>query len=240
MISAMLYLSFFAQKSRVNGRTGVMRSSFLRDYSCLPSCILVILSSFLTNVKNLTKYHDNKVLLFYYHHVFGGRMFSEMVEKKSNFDLTSKSAFSSEDDTFTSRSIAALLAKNAVPSSHKRIADNYFIIKKVFKFQACMSRISNVEKSVLEKYDFNTLEFTTMKQMYSELELLQQWSSSNDEAQKEIADNILLIRVKELKFLEASRYASISNEIYNGYMALEQYLKEISKFQTVKNMRVYY
>jgi hypothetical protein len=172
--------------------------------------------------------------------VFGGRMFSEMVEKKSNFDLTSKSAFSSEDDTFTSRSIAALLAKNNVPLSHKRIADNYLIIKKIFKFQACISRISNVEKSVLEKYDFNTLEFTTMKQMYSELELLQKWSSSDDMALKEASDNILLIRVKELKFLEASRYASISNEIYNGYMALEQYLIEISKFQTVKNMRVYY
>jgi hypothetical protein len=163
-----------------------------------------------------------------------------MVEKKSNFDLTSKSAFSSEDDTFTSRSIAALLAKNNVPLSHKRIADNYLIIKKIYKFQACMSRISNVEKSVLEKYDFNTLEFTTMKQMYSELELLQKWSSSDDMALKEASDNILLIRVKELKFLEASRYASISNEIYNGYMALEQYLIEISKFQTVKNMRVYY
>lgn len=167
-------------------------------------------------------------------------MFSEMVENKSNFDLTSKSAFSSEDDTFTSRSIAALLAKNTVPSSHKRIADNYLIIKKIFKFQACMSRISNVEKSLLEKYDFNTLEYTTMKQMYNELELLQKWSSSNDETKREISDNILLIRVKELKFLEASSYTSISNEIYSGYMALEQYLKEIGKFQTVKNMRVFY
>ena len=164
-------------------------------------------------------------------------MFSEMVENKSNFDLTSKSAFSSEDDTFTSRSIAALLAKNTVPLSHKRIADNYLIIKKVFKFQACMSRISNVEKSLLEKYDFNTLEYTTMKQMYGELELLQKWSSSEDESLKDVSDKILLIRVKELKFLEASRYVSISNEIYNGYMALEQYLKEISKFQTVRNIR---
>ena len=44
-------------------------------------------------------------------------------------DLTSKSAFSSENDTFTSKSFAALLAKNNVPNSHKRIADNYFIIK---------------------------------------------------------------------------------------------------------------
>ena len=100
-----------------------------------------------------------------------------------------------------------------------------------------MSRISNVEKSLLEKYDFNTLEYTTMNQMYKELELLQKWSVSDDKTLSEAADNILTIRVKELKFLEASRYASISNEIYNGYKALEQYLKEISKFQTVQNLR---
>lgn len=164
-------------------------------------------------------------------------MLNEIIENRSNFDLTSKSTLSGSDDTFTSRSFAALLAKNHVPASHKRIADNYLIIKKVFKFQVCMSRISNVEKALLEKYDFNILEYTTMKQMYDELALLQKWSASNDKEQKDAADNILLIRVKELKFLEASRYASISNEIYNGYKALEQYLKEISKFQTVQNLR---
>ena len=165
-------------------------------------------------------------------------MLSKVIENKSGFDITEKSAFSNSNDTFTSRSFAALLAKNNVPSSHKRIADNYLIIKKVFKFQACMSRISNVEKSLLEKYDFNTLEYTTMKQMYDELELLQKWAISEDENLREVSDSILLIRVKELKYLEASRYISISNEIYNGYKALAQYLKEISKFQTVQNLRV--
>ena len=73
-----------------------------------------------------------------------------------------------------------------------------------------------------------------MKKMYDELSLLQKWSDSEDENLRNDSDSILLIRVKELKFLEASRYASISNEIYNGYLALEQYLKEISKFQTVQ------
>ena len=161
----------------------------------------------------------------------------EQLENKSEFDITSRSAFSSENDTFTSRSFAALLAKNNVPSSHKRIADNYQIVKKIFKFQVCMSRISNVEKSLLEKYDFNVLEFTTMKQIYEELSLLQQWSKSEDEQLRQDSDNILLIRVKELKYLEASRYASVSNEIYNGYKALAQYLKEISKFQRTQIVR---
>ncbi len=155
----------------------------------------------------------------------------EMIDNKSEIDLTSKSAFSSENDTFTSRSIAALLAKNTVPFSHKRIADNYLVIKKIFKFQISLNRITNVEKSLLAKYDFNVLEYTTMQQMYNELTLLQKWSMSDDAKLREDSDSILQIRVNELKYLEASSYASISNEIYNGYKALLQYLKEISKFQ---------
>ena len=155
----------------------------------------------------------------------------EMIDNKSEIDLTSKSAFSSENDTFTSRSIAALLAKNTVPFSHKRIANNYLVIKKIFKFQISLNRITNVEKSLLAKYDFNVLEYTTMQQMYNELTLLQKWSMSDDAKLREDSDSILQIRVNELKYLEASSYASISNEIYNGYKALLQYLKEISKFQ---------
>ena len=68
-------------------------------------------------------------------------MFEQMMDNKSDFDLTSKSTFSSDNDTFTSNSFAALLAKNNVPISHKRIADNYLVIKKIFKFQACTGRI---------------------------------------------------------------------------------------------------
>ena len=162
-------------------------------------------------------------------------MLEHTVENNMYFDLTSKSAFSKEDDFFTSRSISALLAKNNVPVSHKHIADNYLVIKKIFKFQACMSRISNVEKALLAKYDFNTLEFTTTQQMYNELALLQKWSDSDDEQLKKDSDSILEIRVRELKFLEASRYATISNEIYNGYAALNQYLREISKFSSARS-----
>ncbi len=155
-------------------------------------------------------------------------MLENILDKKSNFDLTSKSTFSNESDIFTSRSYAALLARNSIPYYHRKLADNYVIIKKVFKFQAVMSRISNVEKALLKKYDFNTLEFTTMKQMYEELALLQKWAT--DEKLKDDAEKLLEIRVKELKFLDASRYATVTNEIYNGYMALEHYLQEISRF----------
>ena len=154
----------------------------------------------------------------------------DLIEKKSSFDLTSRSAFSREDEVFTSRSYAALLAKNIIPYSHRKIADNYVILKRVFKFQAVMSRISNAEKALLAKYDFNTLEYTTVKQMNEELELLQKWSVTGDEKLKNDADAILEIRTKELKYIVATSYASISNEIYKGYLALENYFIEISKY----------
>jgi len=152
----------------------------------------------------------------------------DLIEKKSNFDLTSRSAFSRDDEVFTSRSYAALLAKNIIPYSHRKMADNYVIIKRVFRFQAVMPRITNAEKALLAKYDFNTLEFTTVKQMYEELELLQKWAM--DEKLKADSDAILEIRTKELKFIVATSYASISNEIYKGYLALENYFIEISKY----------
>lgn len=154
----------------------------------------------------------------------------DLIEKKSNFDLTSRSAFSREEEVFTSRSYAALLAKNIIPYSHKKLADNYIIVKRIFKFQAVMPRITNTEKALLAKYDFNTLEFTTVKQMYEELALLQKWAMSNDENLKQDSDAILEIRTKELKFIVATSYASISNEIYKGYLALENYFIEISKY----------
>ncbi len=157
-------------------------------------------------------------------------MLEDLIERKSNFEITSRSAFSRDDDVFTSSSYAALLAKNTIPYSHKKLADNYVIIKRVFKFQAVMSRITNAERALLSKYDFNTLEFTTIKQMYEELALLQKWSESNDEKLKKDADTLLEIRTKELKFIIATHYATISNEIYKGYLALENYFYEISKY----------
>lgn len=160
-------------------------------------------------------------------------MIEEILDKKSNFDLTSKSAFSKDEDSFTSRSYAALLAKNSIPYSHRKIADNYTIIKRVFKFQAVMCRITNADRALLAKYDFNILEYTTVKQMYEELALLQKWSSSQDLKLKADADGILEIRSRELKFIDANRYANISNEIYKGYVALEHYFEEISKYKEV-------
>ena len=157
-------------------------------------------------------------------------MVEELVENRAGLDITSRSAFSYVTDVFTSRSFSALVAKNSIPLSHKKVANNYTIVKKIFKFQAVNARISNVEKTLLAKYDFNTLEFTTVKQMFEELALLQKWSMSNNATLRKDADEIIEIRTKELRYLSASHYATLSNEIYRGYVALENYFNEISKY----------
>lgn len=153
-----------------------------------------------------------------------------MANKKIETVYPAQSTFSREEDAFTALSTSALLAKSSVPYSHRRIADNYVIIKRVYRFQAVQSRITNTEKQLLQKYDFNTLEFSTIKQINEELSYLKKWSTSTNELLRKDADMLLQIRCKELKFLVASRYATITNEIYNGYKALERYFEEISKF----------
>jgi len=151
-------------------------------------------------------------------------------DKKSILPVITQSSFSSENDTFTSLSTSALLAKNAVPASHRRSADNYVIIKRIYKFQVVQSRITNQEMVLLKKYDFNTLEFSTIKQVNEELAYLKKWAFSTNELLRQDADDIIQIRTKELKFIVASKYSSLSGEVYDGHKALERYFEEITKF----------
>ena len=151
-----------------------------------------------------------------------------MTDKKVVYPI--QSTFSSEDDVFTALSTSALLARSSVPYSHRRVADNYVIIKRVYRFQAVQSRITNSELQLLKKYDFNTLEYSTIKQVNDELSYLKKWSTSGNELLRKDADNLLQIRCKELKYIVASRYSTVTNELYNGYKALERYFEEISKF----------
>ena len=59
---------------------------------------------------------------------------------------------------------------------------------------------------------------------------MHKWHETADKELIAASDTILAIRVKELKSIIASKYVKISNEIYNGYKALERYLEEISKY----------
>ena len=151
-------------------------------------------------------------------------------EKKNISSVISQSTFSNENDTFTSLSTSALLAKNSVPYSHRRVADNYVIIKRIYKFQVIQSRITNQEMALLKKYDFNTLECSTIKQVNEELAFLKKWAYSSNDLLRQDSDEIIQIRTKELKFIVASKYSAHLDEIYDGYKALERYFEEITKY----------
>lgn len=135
-----------------------------------------------------------------------------------------------DEDTINTLSYSSLLAKSGVPDTHRRAADNYMIIKKVFGHPVVKGKISLEEKKFLAKFDFNLLEYSTIKQINEEIKLLQKWSLARDYEQQDNADYILQIRSKELKYLIASKYIAISNEIYNGYKAMDRYFEDISKY----------
>lgn len=155
------------------------------------------------------------------------------VENKYNklfLESTSLSSLAFNDDKFSSLSTSAMLARGDVPESHRRVADNYMVIKKVYGSPVVQPRITNKEKALLAKYDFNPLEYSTIKQINEELSFLKRWSVSLEKNLKNDADEIVQIRAKELKSLVASRYVNLSGEIYSGYKAIERYFEEISKY----------
>ena len=126
--------------------------------------------------------------------------------------------------------MSAMLARGEVPEVHRRTADNYMVIKKVYGTPVVQPRINNQERALLSKYDFNPLEYSTIKQINEELSFLKRWSMSLEKNLRADANEIIQIRAKELKFLVASRYVSLTSEIYSGYKALERYFEEISKY----------
>lgn len=138
--------------------------------------------------------------------------------------------FLDDNDKYCALSTSAMLARGAVPGSHRRVADNYMLIKRIYGFPALQCRISNQDVALLAKYDFLPLEYSTIKQINEELVFLKKWSFMMDDALAHDADDIMQIRANELKFLITSHYATVTNEIYNGFMALERYFEDISKY----------
>lgn len=123
-----------------------------------------------------------------------------------------------------------LLAKTAVPYSHKRAADNFVVIKRMYKFHTVKAVVALAEYDLLKKYDMEPLENATINKINDEIEFLKKWSVSENKELRHDADKIIVIRAKELKNITASAYANIPNEMYNGYKAIEKYFEEITKF----------
>ena len=83
------------------------------------------------------------------------------MEKQLNTTEIAVNSFTLED-LCSELPVSAMLAKSAVPYSHRRIADNYIVMKKIYGFQVAQPRITNSERSLLYKYKMNTLDSTTI------------------------------------------------------------------------------
>ena len=94
-----------------------------------------------------------------------------------------------------------VLAKNNVPYSHKRIADNFVVIKRLYKFHTVKTLVTLSEYNLLKKYNMDSLESTKICKVVEELELLKKASSSVDLQIKSDADKIIEIRAKDRNIL---------------------------------------
>lgn len=159
-----------------------------------------------------------------------GKINGSVLNGKVFLESTNLSCLANDDDKFSSLSMSAMLARGEIPETHRRTADNYMVIKKIYGVPVVQPRINNKERELLNKYDFNPLEFSTIKQINEELSFLKRWSMSLENNLRNDANEIIQIRAKELKFLVASRYVNLTSEIYSGYKALERYFEEISKY----------
>jgi len=126
---------------------------------------------------------------------------------------------------------ASLIARGGIPESHRLLADSFMIIKRIFGKPVVQCKPTAEEIDFLAKYDFNPIEFSTYKQIEEELSLLKKWYYSRNPEIQRASDRIISIRVKELRNLIATNYVSITNDLYNGYNALEKYFENISKYQ---------
>lgn len=86
--------------------------------------------------------------------------------------LITKNIINFDNDLGAALLKTILLAKNNVPMSHKRTADNYVIIKRMYSSHAVKATISLSEYDLLKRYDFEPLECTTIQKANEEIEFL--------------------------------------------------------------------
>lgn len=156
-------------------------------------------------------------------------MFKRIVDMYYEEKIIDSTSIDLIQDSESELTASAMLAKSSVPYSHRRIADNYSIMQKIYGFQIVQPRILNTEKNLLNKYNFKQLEDTTIVQINEQIKLLKLWSVSIDDELRFESEEILKIRVKELKFIVSNKYAS-TDELFLGYKAIDTYLNEITKF----------
>lgn len=133
-----------------------------------------------------------------------------------------------DSNVLNSLGMVAMTARSEIPPSHIRIANSYMLKKQCYGTPVVKGQITREECALLSKYDFHRLEFSTIRQINEEIAFLQQQACSMNRTSRMDADKILAIREKELRFLIASHYSKVTNEIFQGYMAIEKYFEMIS------------
>lgn len=144
-----------------------------------------------------------------------------------------------DSDVLNSLGLVAMTARSEIPPSHQLIANSYMLQKQIYGSSVVKGKIHQDELALLMKYDFEKLENTTIRQVNEELAFLQRASVSMDRTLRAESEKILKIRMKELKSLEAKKFTPVSNSIFNGYMAIEEYFKLISSYSKPTKPGIY-
>ena len=155
-----------------------------------------------------------------------------LIKEKSVQNLTDifNKQNNNDSDMLSTLATPMLLASGAIPSSHKAVADNFIIIKRLYKCQSVKACILNSERELLRKYNLLPLSQLSIQDVNKEILMLQQWAFSSNAMLRNDSDNIIQVRAKELRYILASDYSSFSSEMNNGFRALERYFEEITKF----------
>ncbi len=140
------------------------------------------------------------------------------------------SVLQSEPDEPLNLTTPAVVSRRDVPESHRRVADNFMILKKIFGQPVVHSKITSEEKELLANYDLKQLDKSSFKEIEDELNILKKWGNFGNTELQKASDKIMTIRAKELKHLIATKYVTIEGDEVNGYKALERYFDNITKY----------
>ena len=77
-----------------------------------------------------------------------------------------------EEDIGAALLRTVILAKSDIPYSHKKAADNFIVIKRIYNFHTVKVHITLSEYDLLKRYDMEPLENTTIRKANEELEFL--------------------------------------------------------------------
>lgn len=126
---------------------------------------------------------------------------------------------------------ASIYDRGEVPESHRRLADSYMIVKKIYGNPVVQCKITKEEAEFLEKYNFKPLSECNNKEMEEELFLLRKWKTNGSKVFQNLSEMIINIRIKELKTVVSRTFINSGAYEQTGYKVLETYLENISKYK---------